>query len=123
MAERAIRRPDPRQEPSALAALAGICAGAARKGGPYRDRSVMWERGLRCSGLPDLVKRRGRRRSRPPAAIDARKPARRTDRDRLLCLRRPPAVVETGCRGESPGGAQDTQPIGVRDARHCVVVV
>jgi hypothetical protein len=29
---------NPRQEPSALAADAGICAGAARESGPYRDR-------------------------------------------------------------------------------------
>ena len=39
VAERAIRRPHPRQEPSAVVPLAGICAGAARKGGPYRDRT------------------------------------------------------------------------------------
>jgi excisionase family DNA binding protein len=31
----------PRQEPSALAVHAGICAGAARKGGPYRDHYRM----------------------------------------------------------------------------------
>jgi len=41
MAERAVRRSHPRQEPSAVIPLAGICAGAARKGGPYRDRPVL----------------------------------------------------------------------------------
>jgi hypothetical protein len=35
---RTLRRSHPRQEPSALAAHAAISAGAARKGGPYRDR-------------------------------------------------------------------------------------
>jgi hypothetical protein len=34
---RALRRQNPRQEPSAVIPHAGICAGAARKGGPYRD--------------------------------------------------------------------------------------
>ena len=34
----AFRRPHPRQEPSAVIPHAGISAGAARKGGPYRDR-------------------------------------------------------------------------------------
>jgi hypothetical protein len=43
--KRAIRRPHPRQEPSAVIPLAGICAGAARKGGPYRDRTDLWKPG------------------------------------------------------------------------------
>jgi hypothetical protein len=38
LASRAVRRSHLRQEPSALAAHAGIRAGAARQGGPYRDR-------------------------------------------------------------------------------------
>ena len=41
MAERAIRRPHPRQEPSAVIPLAGICAGGRPQGGPYRDRPVL----------------------------------------------------------------------------------
>lgn len=42
MAERAVRRSRPRQKPSGLEALAGICAGAARRGGPYRDHPDLW---------------------------------------------------------------------------------
>ena len=34
----ASRRNDPRQEPGAVVPPARICAGAARKGRPYRDR-------------------------------------------------------------------------------------
>jgi hypothetical protein len=34
-----FRRQDPRQEPSAVVPHAGICSGAVRKGGPYRDHS------------------------------------------------------------------------------------
>jgi hypothetical protein len=52
MAEHAVRRSYPRQEPSAVIPLAGICAGAARKGGPYRDRSVPWEPGGAISPRP-----------------------------------------------------------------------
>jgi hypothetical protein len=37
----ALRRPHPRQEPSAVVPHAGICAGAARKGGPYRDYALV----------------------------------------------------------------------------------
>ena len=37
LAPTAIRRQNPRQEPSALAVHAGICAGGVSNGGPYRD--------------------------------------------------------------------------------------
>jgi hypothetical protein len=43
LAARALRRQDPRQEPSAVAPFAGICAGGGptpcAKGRPYRDRT------------------------------------------------------------------------------------
>ena len=45
---RALRRPHPRQEPSAVVPHAGICAGAARKGGPYRDSRSNSGCGRRC---------------------------------------------------------------------------
>jgi hypothetical protein len=40
LSRRALRRQNPRQEPSAVIPHAGICAGAARKGGPYRDQQI-----------------------------------------------------------------------------------
>ena len=60
---RALRRPHPRQEPSAVVPHAGICAGAARKGGPYRDCRERW-RGR--SGLTPIVAT-PRRRKPPPS--------------------------------------------------------
>jgi hypothetical protein len=45
MAERAVRRPYPKQEPSVLEATLGSAQRAARKGDPDRDRSVVHESG------------------------------------------------------------------------------
>ena len=39
---------DPSQEPSAVVPHAGICAGAARKGGPYRDCAVTVRWSMLC---------------------------------------------------------------------------
>jgi hypothetical protein len=63
--DRPLRRSNPRQEPSALAAHARICAGAARvtyEGRPYRDPRRSWSacskdrgREWQPEGEPDLV--------------------------------------------------------------------
>jgi len=59
----ALRRSHPRQEPSAVVPHAGICAGAARKGGPYRDpfRRQTLHRAGHCASTPC---RRGRQHPR-----------------------------------------------------------
>src|ERR1035441_8173403 len=54
LAERAIRRPHPKQEPSALAAHAGICAGGPpARAVPTATVRICGSPGLRCPGPPD----------------------------------------------------------------------
>jgi hypothetical protein len=54
LAERALRRPNPRQEPSAVIPIAGICAGAAGNSGPYRNRTVLREPRVRLPSATHL---------------------------------------------------------------------